>query len=274
MTKAVVGADLNDPLTWCEYVPPPSDVRIKSFQKKLDRIAGVSSAGLSVLKLVWGWESQEWKAGSWRLRYVFHTVALPSGDVVDLAAPRWFLEELVEPIQYREEWERNRYTVDEDSVEIVDILGPPPPSGWYVPATLIAEHDETRQCCDMLWESRRRCWGRYRAPSDDTLEMVAEAVRLREQAKMFNRPDEPLSRESFEDCWKQHFRQKDEWHARRRGKVDAIVGDFIHVFGENFSSIDPARHFHGKYKFTRGHRPSGLTADELNFTKAGRRRIG
>jgi hypothetical protein len=243
---------LDNPKEWSTYIPAPSDVNQKKYQKKLDQIAGKSSGGLSCLRLIWGWDSRVIINGEWRQRYAFHTVTLPNGDTVDLATPRWYIEELVEPAQYREEWEQS-----------VAELGPVPPNGFYIACYPIAVHEDGKACCYRRWEEeRRRCVGGYKAPGEQELELVEYAVRERDKAKMYNRPDEPMSAEVLKECFELHYAKKQEAKDRLRAKAKACVDDFIKVFGDNFASTDPTRHRWGKYHWTAAHSKSGLLLPE------------
>lgn len=267
---------LNNPLRWGQYIPAPTDVDVKAFQKRIDQIAGISPAsGKSVIKLVWGWDALVRLNGEWRLRYAFTTVALPDGNTVDIATPRWFLEELVEPIQYFEGWEQNRWTEDEITGERVDSLGSPPTDGIYVPACPIARHEYKRHCCLRKWAAdRRRCVGRYASPSDADLEVVAKAVREREKAKQHNRPDEPMPKEVLEDCFKLHYEKKKKWEDDVAYHSKMLSQDFINVYGGNFSSTDPVRWKHGKYRFQNGSIISGATPEEIaKYTKPGFKKV-
>jgi hypothetical protein len=249
---------LNDVRQWGDagMVSPPSDFNRKKFQKKLDQIAGISvSSGLSIIRLIWGWESLITVNGEVRQRYAFHTITLPNGDNVDIATPRWFLEELIEPAQYKKEWERARYTIE--GLELIDSIGPPPSNGLYLPAMPIARHESGNQCCVRLWaEERRRCVGTYRVPGEDTLDVIRKAVRERDKLKAQN-PHEALPQDVMEECFALHYQKKKQWKEDMGYHVRQCINDFIHVYGENFASTDPSRHHWGKYAFLSGHNTSG-----------------
>lgn len=252
----------DDPLQWGQFIPAPADVNLRRFQRQLTRIAGRSPSGRPVMRVVWGWSSEAkvLYRGEWRARYRFMTAQLPDGNEVDLAVPRWFLEELVEPAQYREQWEALRYEVDADHREIIDVHGPAPEGGWYVPALCLAEHDKQGQCCSRMWnDNRRKCWGKYRSLGDDTLEKVRRAVQLREKAKMHNRPDEPMDPMVMQECMAMQYEAKKSHDEMMNYHIKMLVKDFVDVFGDNFTSEDPTRHKWGKYHFTAGHSKGGLS---------------
>lgn len=253
---------LNDPKEWGAFIPAPTDVNVKKFQQKLTRIAGRSAiSGKPVLRLVWGWdaEARDWRCGEWRARYRFHTVILNNNLKIDLSVPRWFIEELVEPIQYMDAWRQARTHIDEATGELIDVLGEPPRDGMYVWARTIADHGQTGECCRRMWESKRLpCWGQYRQPSDVDLAMAEAAVRAREESKQFNRPDEPLSPEVFADVMAAQFAFQEEKDNRLKQRASDMVDDFVNTHKHSWISDDPSVHKHGKYHFTQT--PSGLFA--------------
>lgn len=267
---------LNNPQKWGQHIPAPSDVDLWYWQGEIDKIAGVSPiGGRPVLRLIWGWDSLIWRDGNWRQRYAFHTVNLPNGDTVDIATPRWFIEELVEPAQYLDDWERNRWTVDVDSIEVRDTLGEPPRDGIYVPAYPIARHEHIRQCCARRWAAnRRRCVGDYRPPGAEDLEMIRKAVHEREQAKMHNRPDDPLAPAVFDECFKLNYQKKASQDLSLATQSQLLAQDFVNSFGGNFTSDDPVRWKHGKYRFQKGSIVSGATPEEIaKYTKPGFKKV-
>lgn len=252
---------LDDPRQWGEVIPPPADVDVKQFQTYLNRIAGRNAEGKPILRLVWGWspEAREWRAGDWRFKYRFHTVYLKTQDLhIDLAVPRWFIEELVEPAQYLEQWELHRYQASESGGSVVDVLGPPPVAdGWYQHARTIAVHSDGRKCCELLWASQRRaCWGFYRPPGEIDLSVVSRAVNQRDAERQLNRPDEPLSPEVFRLCAQAQFEAKQQREDRINQRVSDLIDDTVRTHKFSWTSDDPSVLKHGKYHFLQN--PSGL----------------
>lgn len=267
---------LNNPGKWGQHIPAPSEVDIWFWQEQIDKIAGVSPIGSRpVLRLIWGWDSLIWRNGGWRQRYVFYTVNLPNGDTVDIATPRWFIEELVEPAQYMDDWERNRWTVKEDTLTLEDTLGEPPRDGIYVAAYPVAEHEYKNHCCLRQWaEERRRCVGKYRPPGAVDLEIIEKAVRKREEARMHNRPDQPIAREVLDECFKLNYEQKAKHDDDVAYHAQMLAKDFVNSFGENFTSDDPVRWKHGKYRFQSGSIISGATDQDIaKYTKPGFKKV-
>jgi hypothetical protein len=91
-----------------------------SFQKRIDRIVGVSPSGHSIVKLLWAWDARKWEntawdefgnatSGEWRQKYRALTIDIGNDDYVDISPPRWILEERYEPQAIAESWELTRY---------------------------------------------------------------------------------------------------------------------------------------------------------------------
>jgi hypothetical protein len=113
--------DYNDQKHWADagiYRRPEFD--IAGWQKKADKIVGVSPSGHSIVKLVWAWDARKWEntewdfagnatAGEWRQKYRALTIDIGNDDYVDIAPPRWILEERFEPEQIAQSWELTRY---------------------------------------------------------------------------------------------------------------------------------------------------------------------
>ena len=111
----------NDKSRWAEagiYKTPLFD--ISGYQRKIDRIVGLSPSGHSVVKLVWAWDARKWEntewdafgnavKGEWRQKYRALSVDIGEDDYVDIAPPRWILEERYEPQAIAHSWELTRY---------------------------------------------------------------------------------------------------------------------------------------------------------------------
>ena len=200
-----------------------------AYQKRIDRVVGLSPSGHSIVKLVWAWDARKWEntawdsfgnatAGEWRQKYRALTVDIGNDDYVDIAPPRWILEERFEPEQIAQSWELTRYrrvvtetppfmcrychgfkwiSVDQSEGHMLvcrfcseitvlatvnqDVWGEVPREGWYnmLPHVgIIAEHQN--KCCDRAWsESREICYGTYKEPSGKELKRLKKAIALR-----------------------------------------------------------------------------------------------
>lgn len=100
------------------WQPPSFDA--ERYQKKLDRIFGLSPSGESICRVRWAWQCQRWEniewddfgnatKGEWRQKYRALTVEIGDDEYVDISPPRWVLEERFEPGQYARSWELTRY---------------------------------------------------------------------------------------------------------------------------------------------------------------------
>lgn len=197
------GGSLDDPRRWGDagiWERPGYDA--ERFQKRLNRVMGLSVSGQPIVRLVWAWDEQQYEAGEIRQKYRYYAEEVRegagAGRIVDISPPRWILEERQEPGQYREGWERLRYVrvPDEWSVsgyQVIDALGEAPADGWYVALWVIAEHEEGNGCCK---RSKGKCWGKYREPGEIDLEILREAKKKRDETEYRQSPHEPLSTET------------------------------------------------------------------------------
>lgn len=221
----------NSPDRWAAagiYKAPLFDA--PSFQKRIDKICGLSPSGHSIVRLIWAWDARRWEntewdefgnatAGEWRQKYRALTVNIDNNDYVDIAPPRWLLEERYEPVQLESSWEATRYRreVVEDapllcrhchltkwiSVEMSDgplltcvycrgwielrtvqqdVWGELPREGWYnmLPNRGMGIVAEHRNnCCKRAREIEEVCWGFYKEPGNLELKRLRKAIQLR-----------------------------------------------------------------------------------------------
>jgi hypothetical protein len=111
----------NNPSRWADAgIWKAPSFGAQQYQKKIDRIIGLSPSGHSIVKLVWAWDARKWEnlewdfagqatAGEWRQKYRALTIDIGNDDYVDIAPPRWILEERFEPEQIAQSWELTRY---------------------------------------------------------------------------------------------------------------------------------------------------------------------
>lgn len=111
----------NKPELWASagiFKAPEFDVT--GYQKKINRIVGVSPSGAPIVQLVWAWDARKWenlewdsfgnaKSGEWRQKYRALSVDIGNNDYVDISPPRWILEERFEPEALAISWEATRY---------------------------------------------------------------------------------------------------------------------------------------------------------------------
>lgn len=190
----------------------PSGFDCERYQKDLDAIFGLSPDGYPICRVSWAWSCRRWTnyewddygtatKGEWRQKYKALTVEIGDDEYIDIAPPRWVLEERFEPGQYERSWENTRYAhvagecrrctnramgLIEESTSCVrrDVSGPAPRDGWYnlVPHIgMVAEHERAMRCCDRIWQqSREICYGRYKVPGGRELQVLREAVARRD----------------------------------------------------------------------------------------------
>jgi hypothetical protein len=91
-----------------------------SFQKRIDKIVGLSPSGHPIVKLIWLWDARKWEntewdftgraiGGEWRQKYRALSIDIGNDDFVDIAPPRFGLEERFEPEAIAQSWELTRY---------------------------------------------------------------------------------------------------------------------------------------------------------------------
>lgn len=247
--------DLNDPARWIYVQVQGPPVSTKWFQEELDKICGRNSAGLSILRIVWGCDHErtsQFVFGEYRLRYRFFSKRFVNGDILDLGVPRYFLEELNEPGQARESWERQRYHTTEDH-EILDCLGPYPEKGYYTHCWTIAQHEggdlEKGPCCDRIWTAARRpCWGHYREPAEIDLTRVRRGWR-RQLEHRRERPDEVLPVNVLQEAHAASFQSYKKWMDGVKDKTGAMIDDFMKTHAFSFTTDNPKVHKWGRYHF-------------------------
>ena len=226
----------NNPSKWADagiFRVPSFDA--SSFQRRIDKIVGISPSGHSVVKLIWAWDARRWEntswdlagnaqAGEWRQKYRALTIDIGNDDYVDIAPPRWILEERFEPEQIAQSWELTRYrkvvtetppfmcrychafkwiSVDQSEGHLLvcrfcseitelktvnqDVWGEVPRKGWYnmLPHVgIIADHSLV--CCKEARKLGEVCYGTYVPPSDRELKRLRKAITLRNKETATN----------------------------------------------------------------------------------------
>lgn len=226
----------DQPSRWAEagvYRAPSFDAPL--FQRRIDKIVGLSPSGHPIVRLTWAWDARKWEntewdvagnatKGEWRQKYRALTIEIGNDDYVDIAPPRWVLEERFEPEAIAQSWERTRYRkvvtgqpstfcpschlmswIDMDKSESdmavchfcdhiqvltsinQDVWGAVPREGWYnlLPHIgIIANHTWT--CCKEAKELGEICYGTYALPSERELKRLKKAIALRNQETATN----------------------------------------------------------------------------------------
>lgn len=221
----------DSPERWAEpgiFKPPLFEV--PSFQKRLNKIVGLSPSGHPIVRLIWLWNARKWENTEWndfgnatngefRQKYRALTVEIGNGDYVDIAPPRWGLEERYEPASIATSWEATRYrrvvtetppfmcrychafkwiSVDQSEGHLLmcrfcqnltelrtvnqDVWGEVPREGWY---TMLPNRGmgviahHRNNCCAKAKELGEICWGFYKEPDNLELKRLAKAVQQR-----------------------------------------------------------------------------------------------
>lgn len=174
---------------------------VESWQKRVDKITGLNKRGLSIVRLVWGQDSQQFTFGEEVPRY-WTKRTQKNNKRIYYRVPRWIFELRLEPEQYVQSWEDTRYLFSDEQGRPID--KGPAPKEYFKYFMECADHegymaDGWPGCCtqafygDTKWGGpRSRCWGEYRQPAQHDLDVIEQAVRQM-NAEKFNDPYAPLT---------------------------------------------------------------------------------
>lgn len=257
-------SDYNDPREWYRTLNPPDSIDRNRFQRKIDRIVGLSERGQSIILLRWAWESSYLMFGKLKQRYSFLTMDI-EGQEVQFSVPRWVIEQRIEPEQFAPSWNAARYIIDpatvvtDTSTATYDNDGNliyagdityagdkldkgPCPNVWHQNLWIIADHDGL--CCEKAEEMSRSCWGYYRNPSQWDIKEVKRihAAKLND-ANYHQSPFEPLSAETLEQTARSEFEYKEKADAAKKSELDTRIDDHFnsHLYQLRFNG--PRYHF-------------------------------
>jgi len=255
--------DLNDPLKWWATVNPPLFNR-KKFQKKIDRIVGLSARRQSIIVLRWAWESSYEMFGKLKQRYSFLTLEI-KGQEVQFSVPRWVIEQRIEPEQFRASWEATRYVVDpvtvvtDTSTAKYDLSGDLTyagdvihagdkldkgecPNEWHQNLWVIADHDQS--CCAKAEKMNRSCWGYYRNPSQWDLNEIRRIHHAKLNDPSYNQsPFEPLTEETLAESARSEFEFKQQSEDKKKKELDLRIDDHFNSHLYNLRYEGPRYHF-------------------------------
>ena len=193
-------SELDNPSRWDKRLKPYFDVA--GYQHRIDQIVGLNKDAKSIIRLTWGQDAEQFAFDERTPRY--WTRRRKDGEGYRYwTVPRWMLERRIEPEQYAPSWEATRWALTDADGKPVD--KGPPPSEYYIFAYLCAEHEAVdpsngwAHCCTRAYYTdRSRCWGKYRPPSEDDLQLVARAVREMDAAP-YRDPYRPLTKEELQE---------------------------------------------------------------------------
>lgn len=253
----------NDPREWYRTLNPPLFNRTK-WQKKIDKIVGVSERGKSIIVLRWAWESSYEMFGQLKQRYSFLTLEI-KGQEVQFSVPRWVIEQRIEPEQFKPSWDATRYVVDPSTVitdpntakydedgnctytgDVIyagDKLDKGPcPNEWFQNLWIIADHDGL--CCKKAEEMSRSCWGYYRNPSEWDLNEVRRIHHAKLNDPDYNQsPFEPLTEETLAASAKSEFEYKEKITEEGKKELDQRIDDVFNSHLYNLRFEGPRYHF-------------------------------
>lgn len=228
--------DPNTPDTWCSaevYSPPPS-FDAEGYQARLNKIAGLSENGHPIVRVVWAGDRKKcyskfyvtwYEAGpkkglglssELRAKYKYASLLVPgTSDVIDVPPPRWVFEQYEHPGQYMESWEQARF------VEGREVRPAPPPNGYYSWLMNIADHGDG-SCCKEARKNKVVCWGTYRDPNEEDLEVIRKAIFLREKDRFID-TTKPLDETTLDILGKETTRIE-EW---KENLAKQEISDFV-----------------------------------------------
>lgn len=241
-------ADLNDYTTWATpelHTPPDFDV--KGYQSRINRILGVSASGAPIIRLIWTWGKEGYSNyySKWdnygmgtdlelRARYRFVTIPINNVDYIDIPAPRWVLEERIEPAQYLAGDEEARFQIRDG--KRVELRPPLSRDGFYAEYHLIADH---KKCCKGTEkQGKLRCWGAYRLPNESDLEDIRIAKNKRDNdLDYFQDPHKPFTPETLQAIERQSAEFAEEQEHRKREQQRLFINENAKEFVEHFTGI-------------------------------------
>lgn len=226
---------------------------MREFQRKLDKIAGLSSNGRSNVRLIWPADSDESISmhtvnGEKRARYRLYTqvyeaqgttpagVAFVEDIEVDITVPRFIIEEFHEPFE-----EAFNPATEETSGQ-----------GYYTHLWTVAYHDE--KCCGgrEATEAGELCLGLYREPGERDFEELKRRIRLRDSEKRYRAVGERMTEAEAAAVARNTRAQIEGVEERRKADYYAALMDAFRTHGHRLFTDDPSVLSHGKYHFLKG----------------------
>lgn len=239
--------------------PCPAAVNLRYWQSRIDQVAGKTVTGQSLLRIVWGQDTEATKmivCGEWRLKYPFFR--FQDGErIVDIGIPRFYVEELIPraSLMEKDRWENARYQWNQDTLEREDVLGPCPENGWYQAVFEIAHHDEV--CCNGEGvKNGTPCLGGYRQPTESDIERIQRVLQRREAAANSEVAPTP---EQLEKQRQDIVEARDE---RQRRELRERLEDWTKTHAHTWTTHDPSVISNGKFHWMSGHSKSGTPTNK------------
>lgn len=186
---------LNKPAKWDRYLKPWLDVG--AWQKRIDAGCGLNKAGQSIVRLTWAQDATQKAFYEETPRYWTRRAKI-DGKFIYWTVPRWIFESRLEREAYVPSWNDSRWSITDGEGRKVD--KGPPPDEYFSYMLECARHEELGMdghpaCCTRaFYTDRSRCWGRYRPPSEQDLEIIIQSVR-KMRADPTHDPYKPLTAE-------------------------------------------------------------------------------
>ena len=238
----------------------PSPIDLKPYQRQLDALVGETVTGRSRLRIVWGQDFEGASAiicGRRALKYPFYRYE-EGGSIHDIGIPRFYVEELHSnaELQRKDAWDKARYYFDEDSREMIDVLGPIPEEGFYTALFQIAHHDDL--CCGGKEVVKGEpCLGAYREPDESDLLRVRRMKWRRDHASNDeNAPSESLLRKRALDLTE---KRDEKW----RRNIREAIEDYARTRSHSWGTLDPAVYQHGRFHWAGSSAKSGATVEQI-----------
>lgn len=227
--------------------------RMREFQRKLDKIAGLSSNGRPNVRLIWPADADEsismhMVKGEKRARYRLYTqvyeatgttpagVAFVEEIDVDITLPRFIIEEFHEPHE-----EAFNPATEENTGQ-----------GYYTHLWTVAHHDD--KCCGgrEATAEGELCLGLYREPGERDLEELKRRIRLRDSEKRYRAVGERMTDAEAVAVARDTRSQIESMEQRRQADYYLALMDAFKTHGFKLFTDDPSVLRHGKYHFLQG----------------------
>jgi hypothetical protein len=240
---------LDDAGAWSTEITPPA-VDIRAYQERIDAIVGLNRDGKSIIRVEWAPRVRHRVFGQELPRY-WHTRVKDGEGVLYRCPPRFVFEQRLEREQFVDAWEKTRFGItDPETGKPIDKGDPP--EDYYTFAYLVAEHDPTYDesgwpsCCERLYqESRGRCWGYYREPSEEDLQFISQAKRMRDSEKYIN-PYQQLTTEQLYEIEVAANKAVERAEMERHEEMAERLADFTKRNAWRLSETDPGVLKHGR----------------------------
>lgn len=159
MTLALATHSIRDRASlWTAELTPPPSFDIKSYQEKLNQIAGFAQQGEPVLRLVWGGNSTVVKkVGLEEIQVPRHAFA-KRGERIPVR--RWIIEENTDAGQLEAMGGKNHGNLQYQE------------RGLYTPYIIIADHSKCHDCKAADF----KCFGDYKHPGYEELHFLVEVT--------------------------------------------------------------------------------------------------